>query len=182
MKMKKLLFALFVVGLMSMNCADNKGSEEESNQDYIDIVSVEPVAVAGGEEVSFTITCDVRLASETSGSIFIGFNSNLEHSDHYIVKEIAIFSEPYEGRMTFDLADLDFYTHPIFYEEPENYNIYVNLSPLKKTCSGAWAPLSVDTWPMTVNEGANQINDEIIGCYAVCDFTECNGFYNSDLE
>lgn len=178
--MKKLLFAFLIVVLMSMNCADNKGSEEESNRDYIDITSVEPVAVTEGEEASFIITCNVRLASETSGSIFLGFNSNFEHPNNYIVKEVAVIVEPYEGHLTFDLADFDFYTNPIFYEEPDNYNIYVNLSPIIQNSSETWTPLSVDTWPITVNEGSNQINDELKGFYAVCDFVECNGIYNSE--
>lgn len=178
--MKNLLFAFFIASLFIFSCSDNNNSEEGSNEDYIDIISVEPAVGTEGEEVSFIITCDVRLVSETSGSIFIGFNSDPENPDQYIVKEVAIIADRYEGRLTFDLAGHDFQIYPIFYEEPESFNIYVNLSPFIQSDYETWTPLSVDTWPITVSEGIFRNNGELIGTYAACDFIECNGHYNSE--
>lgn len=180
--MKKLLFVFLIVSLFTISCGDNKDSEEESNEDHIDIISVEPSVGTEGEEVSFIITCDVRLVSEPSGSLFIGFNSDPENPDQYIVKRVADLTDRYEGRLTFDLAGHDLPIYPIFYEESESFNIYANLSPFIQTSAETWSPLSVDTWPITVSEGMYRINSELIGAYAECDFLECNGRYNSEWD
>lgn len=178
--MKKLLFVVLIISLIAISCDDHNDSEEGSNEDYIDIISVEPAFGTEGEAVSFIITCDVGLISQTSGSIFIGFNSTPENPDQYIVKQVAVLADRYEGRLTFDLADHDFSIYPILYEEPENFNIYANLSPFIQNSFETWTPLSVDTWPITVSEGIFSNNDELIGPYAECDFSECSGRYNSD--
>lgn len=180
--MKKLLFALLIISLFSISCSDSNNSEEESNEDYIDIISVEPAVGTEGEEVSFIITCDVRLVSKTSGSIFIGFNSNPETPDKYIVKLVAELADRYEGRLRFDLAGYDLPIYPIFYEEPESFNIYANLSPFIQTSYETWSPLSVDTCPISVNESIYHDNKELVGEYAECDFLVCNGRYNSERD
>jgi hypothetical protein len=181
MTMKKLLPVLLILGFIMISCGNNNGTEDESNEDYIDITSVEPAIVAEGEEVSFTIGCDVRLASETGGSIFIGFN-NTDNPDKYIVKQVAVIAEPYEGSLTFNLSDFDLLTKPVFREAPESYNIYINLSPFIQTTYETWTPLSIDTWPITVNKGVSEINDYPSGFFAECDFLECSGHSNNVSE
>jgi hypothetical protein len=178
--MKKLLLVLLFLGLIAISCGNN-ATEDESNGDYIDITSVEPAIVDEGKEVSFTISCDVRLASETSGTIFVGFNST-DNPDKYIVKQVAVLAEPYEGSLTFNLSDFDFWTNPIFRETPESYNIYINLSPFIRSSGETWVPLSSDIWPITVNKGISEINNDLSGFYAECDFLECSGHYNGVSE
>lgn len=79
---------VLIVSLITISCSDHNDSEEGSNEDYIDIISVEPAVGTEGEAVSFIITCDVGLISQTSGSIFIGFNNTSENPDQYIVKQV----------------------------------------------------------------------------------------------
>jgi hypothetical protein len=168
MTMKNLLAATIVVVIV-IGCGDDSGPEEASNGDYIDITSVEPGVVTEGEEVSFTINLDYRLVSVEAGAVWVGFNYDPEYPDRFMVNEsFVIGGPPVEGTKSITIT-----THPIWYEQPDNYNIYVNLSPLNPS-SYRWTPLSVDTWPIEVNQGVGEIIDDRTGLCTDCDFVECS--------
>lgn len=165
--MKKLLIA-YIFFLITIGCGGNHNSAEVTDEDYIDIVSVEPVEVAEGEEVTFKVSYNFRLVSTTECLVYIGFNSK-EKPDKYYVEKMAKVSVlgPYEGSDSIEIT-----THPIYLEPTDSFNIYVNISPYHQGDIESWAPLASDTLPILVNNGSSEV-DNIDEPPVECDFVEC---------
>lgn len=145
--MKRSLLSLLICVLVVTGCGDSGGSGGV-DEDYLEITSVEPGSVDEGVETSFVISFDYRLVSESSAYVLVGFNDDVAEPNRYPVEDVMVLEAPTAGSETITVS-----ANPVYYELPERYRIYVNLSPLEH--GSPWRPLAGDTWEIDVNPGAS---------------------------
>jgi hypothetical protein len=171
--MKESLFALIVFTLIVAGCGGGGNSGDGPNEDYIEITSVEPDTVTEGEEVSFVINFDFRLASESAGLIYAGYNDDSLNPHSYTVQPKLFLTEPMTGSESITIS-----ATPVLHELPESYNVYLNISP--NDHDTPWTPLVSDKWQITVNQATNSLsyqkneNGDFANSSSIkCNYDEC---------
>lgn len=144
--MKYLAITLLILAFSIYGCGENNNTTEVTNEDFIEITSVEPAEVIEGQETAFIINYEYSLSSQNSATILYGFNDDAEYPNRFTMEEALELTESLSGSDTITVT-----ANPVFYEEPEAYSLYMNISPTERVAS--WVPLANDTWPIIVNQG-----------------------------
>lgn len=110
---------------------------DATQQDAIDILSVDPAFANAGVTTSFNVRLKYRLVTKPSGIIYIGFNGLPDMPEGF--KLSTSFLQVDNGSGTVTLAASG---DPVVYSYPNAFKVYVNLSEFPH--AEAWTPLATD--------------------------------------
>ncbi len=112
--------------------------------DAIEITFGSPTSATEGILTTFTVNFDYRLISRDSAIVYFGFNTS--NSSNFTLTDNTFEitqAESGSGSLTADIM-------PVFYDSPDSFSIYVNIS--ENPHPDVWAPLSSDNMAITVTQ------------------------------
>ena len=122
--------------------------------DAIEITSVDPDMVTEGEETTFIVNFDYRLASKASGIIYLGFNTRVA-TQYILTDEKKLIDQPETSS-----GSLSGVAIPVTYTAPDNFGAYVNISETGHT-PVRWVPLTANQSNVKVNPAETGVNSII---------------------